>query len=112
MSVHSKVLASGPSGPSNTLKTIYTCPAGRTAIVKDLRASKDVSGALFLYMAVASGPEVTSLINRTVPDTELVVGQQPWIVLMPGDRLTFQTNAQPAWHYWVSGTELTGVAEP
>lgn len=49
------------------------------------------------------------LMTGTVPNGD-TVGLEPWIVLEPGDELFIVPGVTNGMNYWVSGSELAGVA--
>jgi hypothetical protein len=110
MTVRSARLASGIVGPASTLQTVYTTPAGVTTIIKDIRASRGVSGAVFITIGLLSGAQFIGLINRQIDTTENLVALQPWCTLEPGDRIAVQSATAGGFTFFISGTELRGVA--
>lgn len=109
MAVRSALLARGQSGAANALVTVYTCPAGKTALVKDVRmlsAGDPVTNAI---VRITSGPALMHLI-----DGPLVVGDpvavQGFVVLEPGDRIQVVCTGANSTFFWISGAELDGVA--
>lgn len=105
-----RTLQLGAIKASTTLQTVYTCPAGRTAIVKTLNYGKGGTGAgrldvTVLRGAVAYFAAVVQLSNLGVQANHL----EMWLVLEPGDVLRAVTDG-PTIDLWVSGTELVGVA--
>lgn len=112
MTVRTARLAAGNSGAAAAQLTMYTCPAGRTAIIKDLRFAKNLtSGPEYLFVTLRTGAVTVGLFNLVVGDGQTVVAfAQPWVVLEPGDFIRIFSNTAGAWGYWLSGTELEGVA--
>lgn len=107
MSVRTKRLAVGSSTDA-VFKTIYTCPAGRTAIVKDARMQALGAGNTRAIISVRSGSVAVYIF-----DVALQAGQFQatglFIVLEPGDDMQVYTTGFNA-NYRVSGSELAGVA--
>lgn len=109
MAVRTALLARGQSGAANALVTVYTCPAGKTAIVKDVRmlsAGDPVTNAI---VRLTSGSALMHVI-----DGPLVVGDpvvaQGFIVLEPGDQIKVVCTGANSAFFWISGAELSGVA--
>jgi hypothetical protein len=109
LAVRSVRLGTGVTTTPNVLHLAYTCPAGRTAIVKDIRCAKNVGGLSTIAIGVRSGPSTIWIINQADVAGSSVFGQ-PWVVLEPGDDLVAFSNVANAWAYYISGTELEGVA--
>lgn len=109
MSVRSARLAFGVSGTANTNNTIYTCPAGKTAVVKDVRVVGRAAGSTNYLLASSSGPTFTYLVAGALA-SGAVASTTGFIVLEPGDRLVVNASAVDAIGFHVSGAELDGVA--
>lgn len=110
MPVRTARLAVGASGAADTVKQIYTCPAGRTAIIKDVRLASVVTGGQQTAMSLNSGPTFVTVLNGSVPQNAFSITPTPYWVLEPGDHLDILTPTAGGVHYWVSGVELDGVA--
>ena len=105
-----RTLQLGAIKATSTLAVVYTCPAGRTAIVKELSVGKGGTGALVCSFSVLRGAVAwfvagISLTNLGTQSSH----QDRWLVLEPGDVLRAVTDGLTA-DVWVSGTELLGVA--
>lgn len=109
MAVRSGRLAHGFSGAAGASVTIYTCPAGRTAIVKDIRLNGRADPSSTYIFFSASGPGLVYLATGTL-NLNAVVSLQGFIVLEPGDRLGINTSINQGVGFHVSGSELDGVA--
>ena len=109
MAVHTKRLARGSAGVAGVGVVAYTCPAGMTAIVKDIRLGSTAAGASTYLVGLTSGPTTVRALSGTVPNGD-VVGLQPYLVLAPGDALFIVPGVTNGINYWVSGSELLGVA--
>lgn len=109
MPVRTARLAAGLSGAGASQKTVYTCPGGVTAIVKDVRlvGRSDPAQPVTLYMV--SGPVLVYLVRASLA-ANATAAAQGFIVLEPGDHLNIDTPVTDHAAYWVSGTELAGVA--
>lgn len=110
MAVRTKRLADGVSGPHDVTKRVYTCPAGRTAIVKDMRWSNLFGGATQTVWAVESGPRTTNLYFATTTAGGVPASLTCYVVLAPGESLVVNCDVTDGVGYHVSGTELVGVA--
>lgn len=105
--VRTKRLAVGSSIDA-TFKTIYTCPAGKTAIVKDVRVQALGAGNTRAIVSVNSGPTANYLLDQALGQGQAqVIGL--FIVLQPGDFMQVYTTGFNC-NYRVSGSELEGVA--
>jgi len=86
---------------------VYTCPAGYTAIVKDVRLSSPVGTVTRAVAAVLSGATQVSLLDSPLGTGETF--RLGFTVLEPGDQLViFAAGSTVA--YYISGAELYGVA--
>lgn len=108
MAVRSARLAAGTSGTLGTETTLYTCPAGRTALLKDVRVSVAASGNTRTVLWLQSGAVRVSLVDKPMSEFE-TVERVGFMVLEPGDQLrVFASGAQA--RVWASGAELVGLA--
>lgn len=114
MAVRTKRLAAAnyPAVTELTYRDTYTCPAGETAIVKELRACAVDNAMTVTWFVLAAGGAVPVNVWRValaagVPQTEVA-----WMVLQAGDtlRVEHQANAGRL-RVLVSGTELEGEAD-
>lgn len=108
MAVRTKVLAVGTG--SSVLTTLYTCPAGETAILKSLSLAKLAAGAVSFDVSILRAGTPRVVFREQFPLTSTVVHREVWIVLMPDDQLRVQTDTGSV-TVWASGTELEGVAD-
>lgn len=109
MPVRTARLAAGVHNTLNSFIQIYTCPQGRTAIVKDLRSSNAGTVATFVFWRADSGPAQTRLVSANVNPGDPSFAANCFVVLEPGDHISLFTSAAPI-HYHLSGAELDGVA--
>lgn len=107
--VHTTVLYHGLSGAAN-LHNVYACPEGKTAIIKDVRAAANGSGAGALTLGVRSGPVTVWLHPTLTASSNAFLQLEFWVVLRPGGSLQTLTDQVDSWALHVSGTELDGVA--
>lgn len=89
---------------------IYTCPAGVTTICKDWRITGVGATSTVLIFGVRSGPSPTFIAYAAALANEQLLFGTGFIVLEPGDQLIIFTSVAGAARYWVSGSELAGVA--
>lgn len=106
--VRTKTLAADTAGGGST--TIYTVPAGETAIVKTIASNKAAAGAVVMDLIVRRAGVSRTVFRRTYPVVATVAYDELWLVLMPGDELRATTDTGSV-TLWVSGTELEGVAD-
>lgn len=110
MPVRTKQLAIGDSNPSGTTKTVYTCPAGETAIVKDIRVWGFPGGAITRAQVLISGPTASlSIFDRPLNALE-TAGVSGFMCLRPGDSVRVLSTGN-AIAILVSGAELEGLAD-
>jgi hypothetical protein len=107
--VRTATLAHGLSGPASSGKTIYTCPQGRTAIVKDIRVVNRTGGSETPQIYITSGGIIVTLLNTPIP-AQAVGAVQGFVVLEPGEQLHLNAVSTDGFAYHVSGSELDGVA--
>jgi hypothetical protein len=106
MTVRTAVLAVGVSG-NGVFATVYTCPPGRTAILKDIRLTATGASTTRAIVACNSGPHGTYLIDQPLPANHGVQGA--FIVLEPGDTVSALHVGGP-FNVRLHGSELDGVA--
>lgn len=110
MTTRSTLLASGSTLAPNEVATVYTCPAGFTTIIKDIRASKNAAGQHDLYIGVRSGARDHWIIYGGVPSGTNITFVNCWVVMQPGHSIQVFGTVDHGWHWWISGTRLVGVA--
>lgn len=108
MTVRTARLADGDSAPAATAHVIYTCPTGKTAIVKDLRLDTGSSSPTRAAVQFSRGSDWISVIDgpRGALATPSVEG---FIVLEPGDQIRLYSEGG-TFAVIVSGAELQGIA--
>lgn len=109
MAVRTARLSEGQTGAANVTVVAYTCPAGRTAILKDLRLSTVGGSAVSTIVALTSGPRFCNVLLESLPSAS-TKSMQPYWVLEPGDQLVIQASINNGIIWWLSGAELDGVA--
>lgn len=107
MAVRTKRLAQGTRA-AGTDAVVYTCPAGETAILKDIRFWNNTTGSVRSLVYVDSGPALCLILDVTAPAGE-ARGLAVWVVLAPGDTLRVASLSGQT-NFRLSGTELSGVA--
>lgn len=115
MSVRTKVLASfDDTGGVTSWWTVYTCPAGHTAIVKDYAITNRGGGARTVTLGVRSSVgEVRVHLGGLLAHLGSIVGIGRYIVLEPGNDLVIFVGGEVTstlMDVHVSGVELEGVA--
>lgn len=106
MTTRSARLAVGTSTTSAVV-AVYTCPAGKTTLVKDVRLYAGTSVGRAVLLARHSGVDV-SIVDEAMSAVS-VVQKQGFIVLEPGDQLCVYSSTN-TFTFWVSGAELAGTA--
>lgn len=115
MAVRTLQLVHRRGGSLNVNVVLYTCPAGHTTIVKDLRVMWGTGTPIRHVVAVRRAGVVCHVLDQVVPQ-ESVAGGAVWVVLEPGDELVWQhpapagTNVAPAGAI-ASGSLLEGTVE-
>lgn len=110
MTVRTATLATGSTGAANVTVTPYTCPSGKTAIIKTIHCSQAGGTAVLTIVAVASGAAIVNLFVGTIAVNGVLSLTEPYIVLEPGHQLLINANQTNAVKYWISGVELQGLA--
>lgn len=109
MPVRTARLAVGTSGAGGVSTTIYTAPAGKTVIVKDIRLNGRADPSSSYIVFAGSGPLISYLGAGTL-NINATVSLQGFVVLEPGDRLGMNSGISNGIGFWISGAELDGVA--
>jgi len=109
VAVRSAELGSGVAAAGTGEHIAYTCPAGKTAIVKEVRVSPTSGSSVSRCLVfIGSGTLHVSLIDRQLAALT-AVREECWSVLEPGDQVRVYAEGAD-FSYWVSGAELDGVA--
>lgn len=92
--------------------TVYTVPAGETAIVKSIYVfNLNASTNQFVrYLIDAGAFDKTTFRGFNLPATTGDYTEY-WLVLPPGTELAIDLSTAIGLNYWISGTELEGVAD-
>lgn len=111
MAVRTLQLAAGTAAGDSAYHDVYTCPAGKTTIVKEWSISQAGAGTAIVQLRLdpTAGAAVFPLNNLAAPQYVPIV-EQRWLVLEPGDVLAVWSNSGGTIFYVISGTELDGVA--
>lgn len=108
MAVRSNRFFAGNTLPVSVVHDVYTCPAGKTAILKDIRVCSNGSAVTRCVVIVLSGGAAISLVDSAVAALQ-TIAVQGFIVLEPGDKMQVYSEGAGA-RVWLSGAELDGVA--
>lgn len=109
MTVRTKQLASGVLGTSSA--GYYTCPAGKTAIIKQITLNNPAGGAATIATVTVdtvSGQRV--IVRESMNAPSVVRIGELFIVLAPGDDILASNSVASGTGLMISGTELDGVA--
>ena len=110
MAVRTKVLGYGQQAVAGTYLA-YTCPAGETAIVKEAllyRGTTGAAGSVQLRLGAVGLPS-TPLWVATLNAGESI-RLELWTVMVPTNTLSVTVVGNGPVNWWISGTELAGVA--
>ena len=110
MTVRTARLAAGTTGTASVTVTVYTCPTGKTAIVKTINVSNASGSANSTIVAAQSGAAIVNLAIESLAGGSGLKVIEPYLVMEPGDQLLINSNQTNGIKYWVSGVELEGVA--
>ena len=110
MPVRSTVLGRGTTGAAATNITAYTVPAGFTAILKDIRVTRNVGGDLTVNVVLVAGQLGVLVINSPIAAAVSVLQHECWCVLEPGNQIQVSCSLANGVRFWLSGAELPGVA--
>lgn len=108
MTVRTKRLF-GPTQITNANLTLYTCPAGKTALVKLITCAAEGAANSELRVLINAAATSARVVRKPVTATDSL-HLWTFIVLGPGD--TLRGNLSTAENYVVSGfgAELEGTA--
>lgn len=107
MTVRSKRLGKLNVTPGD-FRLLYTCPAGRTGILKEFSLVPSGPGVARAVLAVVSGGDFAYIFDDAL-GRSIVGPRLAFVVLEPGD--TIQVFCQGAAIFaWCWGAELDGVA--
>lgn len=91
---------------------VYTVPVGETAIVKAIDvANVNASTATELLIAVDTATNNQTPIMRLGLSALGFDHREMWLVLPPGSEIAVSNSAAVGVNFWISGTELEGVAD-
>lgn len=108
MTVRTATLAVGSSAPANAEHVIYTCPSGRTAILKDLRLYSGAGATkVAVFIETSGAARVSIVVSALAADS--TDQRQGFIVLEPGSKVGLYSEGG-TFVAWLSGSELDGVA--
>lgn len=107
MSVRTKVLAAANLAP--VVAILYTCPAGRTAIVKGVVVQKAAAGAVTATLSMLRAGNATTVLITPLGIGPAAPNFAVYWAMAPGDQLRGVVDGGAA-GVWVTGVELEGVA--
>jgi len=111
MPVRTKLLASGRS-TSATATVVYTVPADETCILKWIRlANVSASTSSEVIIAIDTAANNLTTYQRVTLAAQTGIGIELWQVLQPGMEIAISNVAAVGVNYWLSGSELEGVAD-
>lgn len=111
MAVRTKLLASGRRTDSS-LATVYTVPEGETCIVKRIViVNLSTTTSATYLIAMDAGAFDNTLWREEGLAARKSADIDTWQVLPPGSTIAIQGPGTPAINFWISGTELEGVAD-
>jgi len=111
VAVRTKLLAAGRRTDS-TLATVYTVPAGETAIVKEVTVTNlSGSASALVTIALDAGAFDNTLWMEFVIAPRVFRRESMWMVVPAGATIGVQGPGTPNINFWISGTELEGVAD-
>lgn len=109
MPVRTKCLAAVKKAAAG-VAVLYTCPAGETAIVKEV-AFYNAGGATQTYSAAFRRAGLPDIYWHSSSAASGGVGiSSRWSVLHPGDQIVMNSSGVDMCA-WISGTELEGLAD-
>lgn len=109
MAVRTKLLAEGAT--PNVFTTIYTCPAGETAILKNIHCFNPAGGATELVEIQFNASGTNRVLERASMPVQTIFAFDTWIVIPAGATMRIRSTPNGGVNYWFSGTELEGVAD-
>jgi len=110
MPVRTARLAHGQTGAAGSTSTIYTCPPGKTGIVKDVRVTSSSATPQTVVLGVVSGPTTVWVLSHDFSASLVPIQTTGFLVLEPGDHLVISAAAAAGATFHISGAELEGVA--
>jgi len=110
VTVRTARLAAGRTGTANITVSAYTCPSGKTAIVKSVHATCVSGSATVLILAASSGATTINLHFGSLASGAVQSLTELYLVMEPGDEFLVNSNQTNGVTYWLSGVELEGVA--
>ena len=108
MPVRSNRFARGATTVGSTVR-VYTVPAGKTAIVKDVVLWGFVGGVSRFALYAVSGAAQVAIVDQAIGGFQSARFSGLFVVLEPGDSLQVFSQGAAA-QFWTSGAELDGVA--
>lgn len=111
MAIRTKLLAGGRT-TSTSAVVIYTCPDGETAILKSLHLQNlNLTTNVEVIILMDAGAFDKTTFERFNVPASAHVAREWWVVLPAGAEIGLQLSVSQGVNYWLSGTELEGVAD-
>lgn len=111
MAVRTKSLATGRLATSSVV-SVYVAEADETTIVKEIRVTNLSTSATAVVSVLSdAGAFADTLVYEVTLAARGSDRRELWWVLKPGMEISLQGPGTPAVNYWISGTELEGVAD-
>jgi len=111
MPVRTKLLAAGRVSTATTT-VVYTVPAGETAILKSIKlANVNTTTAVTAVILMDAGAFNQTIFQRHFLDANTDDYVDLWVVCPPGCEIAILLNTAIGVNFWLSGTELEGVAD-
>lgn len=96
----------GAISPRSVEQIVYTCPAGKRAIVRDIQVTNwGTHPTLSWSFYVISGGDFGTIASGTTTAEEVTTSRSLDAVLEPGDTLRFAAD-QAELQWYISGAEL------
>lgn len=110
MAVRSKALAHGQQLVPAAGVSIFTCPAGRTAIVKDVVLTNNTGASSNLTLQLRRAGVSIGVLRDAVADASRLASSGRYIVVEPGDELRVVSSVAAGTVGWtVHGALLLGI---
>lgn len=111
MAVRTKLLAAGRRSDATTV-VVYTCPDGETCILKDVRlVNLSATEVLNIVVGMDAATFNQTLWGDFTIGTRQTIHLEVWHVVPAGAEITVRGDVKGSCNYWLSGTELEGVAD-
>lgn len=109
MAVRTKRLV-GPTTVTNTVAIVYTCPANKTALIKNIMIADQGSTATIMRFFIGTNTLPNRILQIDTNPGGTVTWNPTFIVLAAGEVLRAQLAAAGNFTLTAHGAELDGVA--